>query len=79
MEVKGYVGAYMFMVSVVEYVSGRVYVMVEYMFGGICDIVVSVLIHVDGEDGLGVERLRGAYVVWSMLQIYYLARGRQFV
>ena len=21
----------------------------------------------------------GAYVVWSMLQIYYLARGRQFV
>ena len=51
---KGYVGAYMFMVSVVEYVSGRVYVMVEYMFGGICDIEVSVLIHVDGEDGLGV-------------------------
>ena len=42
MEEKGYVGAYMFMVSVVEYVSGRVYVMVEYMFGGICDIVVSV-------------------------------------
>ena len=28
MEEKGYVGAYMFMVSVVEYVSGRVYVMV---------------------------------------------------
>ena len=41
--------------------------------------VVSVLIHVGGEDGLGVERLGGAYVVWSMLQIYYLARGRQFV
>ena len=27
MEVKGYVGAYMFMVSVVEYVSGIVYCM----------------------------------------------------
>ena len=38
-------------------------------------IVVSVLIHVGGED----EGLGGAYVVWSMLQIYYLARGRQFV
>ena len=32
-----------------------------------------------GEDVLGVEGLGGAYVVWSMLQIYYLARGRQFV
>ena len=41
MDEEDYVGAYMFMVSVVEYVSGRVYVM-EYMFGGICDIVVSV-------------------------------------
>ena len=28
MDEKGYIGAYMFMVSVVEYVSGRVYVMV---------------------------------------------------
>ena len=68
MDEKGYVGAYMFMVSVV-YVSGRV----------LSDGVVSVSIHLGGEDGLGVERLRGAYVVWSMLQIYYLARGRQFV
>ena len=31
MDEKGYVGAYMFMVSVVEYISGRVYVMVEYV------------------------------------------------
>ena len=44
MEEKGYVEAYMFMVSVVEYVSGRV----------LCDGVVSVLIHVGGEDGLVV-------------------------
>ena len=51
---KGYVGAYMFMVSVVEYVIGKVNVMVEYMLSGMHDIVVSVLIHVDGEDGLGV-------------------------
>ena len=65
---KGYVGAYMFMVSVV-YVSGRV----------LSDGVVSVSIHFGGENGLGVEGLGGAYVVWSMLQIYYLARGRQFV
>ena len=41
----------------------------------VVSIVVSVLIHVGGED----EGLGGAYVVWSMLQIYYLARGRQFV
>ena len=41
--------------------------------------MVSVSIHLGGEDGLGVEGLGGAYVVWSMLQIYYLARGRQFV
>ena len=43
--------------------------------------MVSELIHLGGEDGLVVE-LEGlvwAYVVWSMLQIYYLARGRQFV
>ena len=43
--------------------------------------MVSVSIHLGGEDGLVVE-LEGlvwAYVVWSMLQIYYLARGRQFV
>ena len=53
--------------------------MVEYMLGGMHDVVVSVSIHVGGEDGLGVERLRGAYVVWSMLQICYLAGGRQFV
>ena len=39
---KGYVGAYMFMVSVVEYVIGKVNVMVEYMLGGMHDIVVSV-------------------------------------
>ena len=69
----------MFMVSVVEYVIGKVNVMVEYMLGGMHDIVVSVLIHVGGEDGLVVERLVWACVVWSMLQIYYLARGRQFV
>ena len=68
MEVKGYVGAYRFMVSVV-YVSGRV----------LSDGVVSVSIHLSGEDGLLVERLVWACVVWSMLQIYYLARGRQFV
>ena len=54
MDEKGYVGSYMFMVSVVEYVIGKVNVMVEYMLGGMHDIVVSVLIHVDGEDGLGV-------------------------
>ena len=54
---KGYVGAYMFMVSVVEYVIGKVNVMVEYMLGGMHDIVVSVSIHVGGEDGLGVEGL----------------------
>ena len=41
--------------------------------------MVSVLIHLGGEDGLVVEGLGLAYVVWSMLQIYYLARGRQFV
>ena len=41
----------------------------------IVSIVVSVSIHVGGED----EGLGGAYVLWSMLQIYYLARGRQFV
>ena len=41
----------------------------------VVSIVVSVLIHVGGED----EGLGGAYVVWAMLQIYYLARGRQFV
>ena len=49
------------------------------MFIGIRDKVVSVLIRVGGEDVLWVEGLGGAYVVWSMLQIYYLARGRQFV
>ena len=57
------------------------------MFGGVLawmkkvmvSILVSVLIHVGGEERLGVEGLGGAYVVWSMLQIYYLARGRQFV
>ena len=32
--------------NVVEYV--RVYVMVEYMFGGVCDILVNVSIHVGG-------------------------------
>ena len=42
MDEKGYVGAYMFMVSVVEYVIGKVNVMVEYMLGGMHDIVVSV-------------------------------------
>ena len=42
-------------------------------------IVVSVSIHLGGEYGSGVEGLGGAYVVWSLLQIYYLARGRQFV
>ena len=57
MEEEGYVGAYMFMVSVVEYVIGKVNVMVEYMLGGMHDIVVSVSIHVGGEDGLGVEGL----------------------
>ena len=57
MDEKGYVGAYMFMVSVVEYVIGKVNVMVEYMLGGMHDIVVSVSIHVGGEDGLGVEGL----------------------
>ena len=41
--------------------------------------MVSVSIHLGGEDVLWVEGLGGAYVVWSMLQIYYLARGRQFV
>ena len=41
----------------------------------VVSIVDSVLIHVGGED----EGLGGAYVVWSMLQIYILARGRQFV
>ena len=56
MEEKGYVGAYMFMVSVV-YVSGRV----------LCDGVVSVSIHFGGENGLGVEGLGGAYVVWSTI------------
>ena len=62
------------------------YVYGEYMECGgvcqlhsVCDGVVSVSIHLGGEDGLGVEGLGGAYVVWSMLQIYYLARGRQFV
>ena len=45
----------------------------------VCDGVVSVSIHFGGENGLGVEGLGGAYVVWSMLQICYLARGRQFV
>ena len=43
--------------------------------------MVSVPNHLGGEDGLVVE-LEGlvwAYVVWSMLQIYYLARGLQFV
>ena len=45
----------------------------------VCDGVVSVSIHLSGEDGLLVERLVWACVVWSMLQIYYLARGRQFV
>ena len=61
------------------------------LWGGLngCDIclvecwhgrhVVSVSIHWGGADGLRVESLGGAYVVWSMLQIYYLARGRQFV
>ena len=47
----------------------------------VCDGVVSVSIHLGGEYGLVVE-LEGlvwAYVVWSMLQIYYLARSRQFV
>ena len=57
MEEEGYVGAYMFMVSVVGYVIGKVNVMVEYMLGGMHDIVVSVSIHVGGEDGLGVEGL----------------------
>ena len=41
--------------------------------------MVSVSIHLSGEDGLLVERLVWACVVWSMLQIYYLARGRQVV
>ena len=41
----------MFMLSVAEYVSGIVYLMVEYMFGGTRDIGVIVLIHVGGEDG----------------------------
>ena len=45
----------------------------------VCDGVVSVSIHLSGKDGLLVERLVWACVVWSMLQIYYLARGRQFV
>ena len=45
---KGYVGACMFMVNVVEYVIGKVNVMVEYMLGGMHDIVVSVLINVCG-------------------------------
>ena len=44
----------MFMVSVVEYVIGKVNVMVEYMIGGMHDIVV-VLIHVGGEDGFGLK------------------------
>ena len=47
----------------------------------VCDGVVIVPIHLGGVDGLVVE-LEGlvwAYVIWSMLQIYYLARGRQFV
>ena len=53
----------MFLVSVADYVIGKVNVMVEYMLGGMHDIVVSVLIHVGGEDGLGVEGLSEPYVV----------------
>ena len=53
----------MFMVNVVEYVIGKVNVMVNYMLGGMHDIVVSVLIHVGGEDGLVVESLSEPYVV----------------
>ena len=45
----------------------------------VCDGVVSVSVHLGGEDGLVLEGLVWACVIWSMLQIYYLARGRQFV
>ena len=58
----------------VEYVSGRVYVMVECKFCGVCDILVNVSIHVscsDKAEGLiiGVRCCSSAETILSRLLI----------